>query len=360
MSFRVRQFWRTRLFWFLHLVSQFRRFGLLAVRSRFIREPLAFDAEQRMFGASAVVKAEFLTIAISEIKFGKVAVKVLLAAPLINPDHAAFENAVEALDSIGANAHSGFAVCVTVLTARMIHNAVTGELMTETRVAVGLIGHDVAFARDVLANDRNNLFLGRVLNMEAAGAAFALNEGQHGVLMAGASADLETVLAADVGFVDLDDRARAAHRSKRAISHSLANAVSKKPSGFHAAREHPLDLISRDTLLARAHQMDNLKPKPQRQVRRLKNSALTHGKRLTAFVAVVKAKAGCLAFHLTNALRVSIATVRANWAVRPKLALDIREGGGFIVKVDVIKSRLGHGGISYGHNLTLPGMLCQV
>jgi hypothetical protein len=57
MAFRVRQFWRTRLFWLLHLVSQFRRFGLLAVRSRFIGEALALDAQQRLFCAGGIVEA---------------------------------------------------------------------------------------------------------------------------------------------------------------------------------------------------------------------------------------------------------------------------------------------------------------
>ena len=50
-----------------------------------------------------------------------------------------------------------------------------------------------------------------------------------------------------------------------------------------------------------------------------------------ALVALVKAKASGLAFHLANALGVSIAAMRAYRTVRPKPALDIRESG-FLVE----------------------------
>ena len=48
--------------------------------------------------------------------------------------------------------------------------------------------------------------------------------------------DIEAFLAADESFVELNDAARAAHGRKIAVSHSLADAMAEKPSGFHAAR----------------------------------------------------------------------------------------------------------------------------
>jgi len=123
--------------------------------------------------------------------------------------------------------------------------------------------------------------------------------------------------------------------------------MTEKPSGLHAARKHPLNLIGRNAFLAGAHKVDNLKPKAQRKVRTLEDSSLSHSELTTAVIANVKAKASGIAMHLANTFRITISTVRANWAVRPKLALDIRESGSFIVEAGIIKGGLGHGGISY-------------
>ena len=63
---------------------------------------------------------------------------------------------------------------------------------------------------------------------------------------------------------------------------------------------------------------------------------------LAAFAAIIEAAPGGLAFHLTNPLRVGVAAMRANWAVRPKLALDKRKGGLLVLKVRSVKNRNGH------------------
>ena len=54
---------------------------------------------------------------------------------------------------------------------------------------------------------------------------------------------------------------------KAPVAHGLTDAVSKKPSGFHAARKHSLDLIGGNAFLASAHQVNNLKPQMQGKVR---------------------------------------------------------------------------------------------
>ena len=112
-----------RLFHF----SQFRRFGLLALRSRFIGQPLAFDAEQRAFGASSVVNAEFDAIGVAEIELGEIAVKVLFAAMLIDADHAALEDAEIALDGVGVDLRAGLAVGVAVFAARMVNRVMLAQ-----------------------------------------------------------------------------------------------------------------------------------------------------------------------------------------------------------------------------------------
>jgi hypothetical protein len=136
--------------------------------------------------------------------------------------------------------------------------------------------------------------------------------------------------------------------------------VSEEPSGFHAASKDALDLISRDALLAGAHQMDDLQPQMQQEMRGLKNGPDAHGKGLAAFLAVIKAAAGGLAFHLLDALGVNIAAMRANGTVRPKSRLDKSESGVFILEAIFGKNRAGHSEISYGLKSTPCGALCQV
>src|ERR1700674_4633397 len=77
---------------------------------------------------------------------------------------------------------------------------------------------------------------------ERTGRPAALKQSKHGVLVASATLGFEALFAANIGFVHLDDASSAAHRSKSAVAHRFADAVSQEPSGFHAANEHPLDL----------------------------------------------------------------------------------------------------------------------
>jgi hypothetical protein len=119
--------------------------------------------------------------------------------------------------------------------------------------------------------------------------------------------------------------------------------VGKEPSGFHAARKHPLDLIGGDALLAGAHQVDNLKPQMQGKVGTLKDGSLPNGEVALALVAFMKAKAGGFALHLADALGIGIAAMRASGAVRPKPALDIRKSGFFVDELRGVEYGGGHG-----------------
>jgi len=210
------------------------------------------------------------------------------------------------------------------------------------------------------AEDRREIVFLNTFDVERAGAALALHKGQDRVLVAISLPNVEAFLAASESFVGFDRSASAAHWGQLAVLHRLADAVGEEPSGFHAARQHPLNLIGRDAFLAGAHQVNDLKPKAQRKVRTLEDGSLPHSELPTAVIANVKAKASSLALHLTNSLRVGVAAVRANGTVRPELAFDIRKSGGFVIEAGVVESGLGHGGISYGHNHTLCGLLCQV
>ena len=89
------------------------------------------------------------------------------------------------------------------------------------------------------------------------------------------------------------------------------------------------------------------------KVRRLEDGPHAHGEWLAAFVALVKAKAGGLAFHLANALRIALPQCGQTRTMRPKPALRhtrkrrLRSGNAVVGKNGV-----GHGEISYGLNPT--------
>jgi hypothetical protein len=104
-------------------VSQFLRFGLLERLSRFIGQPLAFDANDRAVGASHVMIAGFDPVRVTEIELGEIAMKMLLAAMLIDADHPTLEDRVISLNGIGIDLLAAHAVSVAVFAARMVDNA---------------------------------------------------------------------------------------------------------------------------------------------------------------------------------------------------------------------------------------------
>jgi hypothetical protein len=140
------------------------------------------------------------------------------------------------------------------------------------------------------------------------------------------------------GFIDLNDLTGAAKGRKGAGLHCFTNSMAKKPSSFHAARKHPLNLAGRNALLASAHKMDDLQPKMQWQVRRLENSTHAHSEGFPALIALAQAEPGSFASQLMNASGVSVPAVRANRAVMPKPCFYIGKGGIFILEVRGIEN----------------------
>jgi hypothetical protein len=119
-----------------------------------------------------------------------------------------------------------------------------------------------------------------------------------------------------------------------------------------------LNLASCDPFFAATKQMDDLQPKMQRQMTILENSSHSHSEGFLAGVALAEAGAGGLAVQATDALGLS--TMRANGTIRPKLRLDIGEGGFLGHELRGGQNGVGHGKISYGRNTTSCGLVCQV
>ena len=89
----------------------------------------------------------------SEIELCNVTMQMLFAAMLINAFHASLEYAAIAFNRVCMNLCARRAVSVAVLATRVIDRVVIRELISELGVTRGLIGHDVAFAVNVGADD---------------------------------------------------------------------------------------------------------------------------------------------------------------------------------------------------------------
>jgi hypothetical protein len=328
--------------------SQFLRFGLLALRSRFISQPLPFDANQGAVGARNVVNAKANTIGVSEIELCEIAVQVLLATVLIDALQAALKDAVVTLNGISVNLVA-IPVSVAVFAAMMVNSAMLGKFIAKFGIAIGFVGHHFAFAGDIGSDNWDNFVFGSALNMERANRAAALNQTKDGVFMPRALLDLEAVFATDVGLINLDGRAIAAHRGKRTIAHSLPDAMAQMPSGFQPNAQHALKLAGADPLLARAKQVDGLQPHSQRQVTILEDGSNLDGELLTAGIALVKSYASGFAREFADVL-FGRAAMRANRASRPKARFNIGVSGLFVV--EMIFGKNGRHGISpYGETL---------
>jgi hypothetical protein len=308
------------------------------VTSRSIGQSLTRDATQRAIGAYNVVNAEPDTIAILEIEFAQIAVQMTLATMLINASDASLENAVKAFNSVRVDepAHIFIGFMADALMAR--------EMIHELGIMAAFISHHRGFFRNIGLDDWNDIGGAGSLDMEGARLpGLAIDKRQYRVLMAMAAPLDGSLFAPDKSFVGFDNSANPAHWRKRTVAHGFSNSVSEKPSGFHATNEHSLNLAGSNALFASAHQMDDLQPKMQRQMGGLENGPHAHGKWLATLVAFVKAAAGGFASQLANALFISIAAMRASWAMRPKTTFDISESAFLILELRCGKNGIGHG-----------------
>jgi len=307
----------------------------LSVVSLPIGKPLTDDALHGPCGSLNVIYAEPDAIAIAEIKFCEIAVQMLLAAVLIDTLHTALENRIVALNGIGMY------VAADVFFLRVIHSAMLGKFRADSAVMPCGVGHKAAFPRDVLADDWNDAADRVTVNVERAGRAAALNQGQHYVFVGAALHALAVAFhLADIGFVCFYNRACAAHRGHADDAHSLTDAMRHEPCSFQSDAQSPRKLIAGNALLAGAEKVHGLKPQIHRDVAVLKDGPDLHGELLAALVALPKPNAGRFTAHLTDPL--DAAAVRANRTVRPYAGLNPRDSDGFGLQNSGGKDRIGH------------------
>lgn len=275
---------------------------------------------------------------------------------LVNAVNSALQDGEVSFNGVGVSR------AANVFLGAVANGFVRSEVPTNAAVNIGFVGHEVAGWRGVARDHRMQVFRGDVGDVKRANFAAAFDQREHRHLRAGASKLLARV-ATDIGFVGFESNLGAAERrNDNAVlfGHGLADTMAKEPRGFHAAIEHPLNLAGRNALLAGAHQVNDLEPQMQRQMRGFEDGSHANGKGLAALVALDETLAGGLALHTAQPLFVGISAMMANRPVRPKTAFEISESGVFVLEVRGVEDRGSHDQIPYGCKTTPWGLVCQV
>src|ERR1700678_3810744 len=146
--------------------------------------------------------------------------KMLFAAMLVDTLHSALEDRIVAFHRIGVD------FAAHVLVALVGDAAVLGKLFANSPVMQRAIGHQAAFAFDVVAHDGNDAGDRMPVGMKRTGRAATFNQRHHHVLVVvAANIGPKPRLLTDVGFVGFDDFAVAAHRLHAENAHCFAHAV---------------------------------------------------------------------------------------------------------------------------------------
>ena len=288
--------------------------------SRLIGETPTDDTTKGTLSASLIFDSDCAPMAISEIKLGKVAVKMLFPAVLIDALHAALEDAEKALDGIGVN------WAKTIFTAIVAHNVVLREVVNEVAIVPCLIGHDPRLGGNMLAeNGHHGRGLQVVYDHAARTTSIAVNKAQDFVFMSIAAPSqiapgLHRIVATYEGLIDLDNAAAGTERHMIASTHRLTYTMVDEPSGFQGHTEGTVQLVRANPLLAGADQEDRLQPDMKLDVAGLEDGPDFDGEWLAADIALVGAYAGALALQLADAFKG--AAVRAYALFGPDPSLD--------------------------------------
>ena len=183
------------------------------------------------------------------------------------------------------------------------------ELVADLLVNDRLVGHQPRLAIRVADDRRAQRLGGHVRDVARAGAALALDQGEHGHLLRRRAERLVAGLAADVALIGLDNLMVAAERTGtlRSVNHDrrLAQTMEQEPRRLIAGADHPVQLMRRHARLARRHQASRQNPLGERDMRPLHHGPDRDGERLAAVLALVDAGAGALAGQLGDAVAQS-------------------------------------------------------
>jgi hypothetical protein len=205
----------------------------------------------------------------------------------------------------------------------VLYRFVRSKMLICTVIEAALVSVETGLARNIFNNDSLDIFFVGGSNVEGTYFSTALNQRDDRTLIARtAIANFVGTATAlfgnagmfcltEVGFVGFHDFASPTHRGKAAIAHRFAQAMHHKPSGFVGNFQRPMQLMGAKALFAGSQQMSRLKPFIQRNLAVLKNCPDRYTELFTTFGAGPKATASRLALNPIEAIRVSVAAMRA-------------------------------------------------
>lgn len=285
-----------------------------------------------------VENIDVLTVVMPELKFGDVRRQIFAADLVIGADNATLEDAPEAFNRVGMDRADN------VVAAALADDPVR-QIATKQPIARMLIGAEQAnLVRNSLMHKAVQSCGIRVVDNPQHHVSLAADSADHrrftGANAARSAVALVLMLvrrfAAHIGFVNLDN---AAKLIEILFDQRRANAMAHIPSGLvRAETEMTVDLPRAHALFAGEHQVNDLKPHAQVNVRILENGPCDIGEPIPASAAI---RALPFEFHGLEFIRPVRATTWANNAIRPAPGYQIGVAG-FLIGERRLKLGDGH------------------
>ena len=274
--------------------------------SRFIGEPLTLHAHKGNVGTAHVINSKPFAVRIPEIELGQVALQMRFADMEVATSDASFEDGKVIFYSVGVG------VSAYIFLGTVVYDFMA-KVFPHVAVLSCIVGTKKRFSFDLRDQYGTELRSGYTGDVQGTDAAITLYKREHSFFAPASTKPLSCALtlmpvalfAADKCLVGFNGFTFTAKLAKGVGAHSLTDAMSKEPSGLHAALKHSLYLASRNAFLAGAHQMNNLQPEMQRQVRGFENGSNPDGKGLLAGIALVQSDPGGLTVQLAYVFAVA-------------------------------------------------------
>jgi hypothetical protein len=144
--------------------------------SRSVSQPLADDAADRTLGPLYIVNTESDSVAVAEIEFCQIAVKVFFADVLIDAIDPALQDGEVIFGGIGGS------IAANVFVLRVVHGPVTGESLSGFPVDTALVSAQMRSNVDFGFQDRPQVCRIDFRNVARADTSIAFNERDYGFL----------------------------------------------------------------------------------------------------------------------------------------------------------------------------------
>jgi hypothetical protein len=265
-----------------------------------------------------------IPLVVPEIEFGKIPLQMLLADVVIYADDAALQDPKVSFRRVRVG------IAPHILFDRMIDRGVAREAVADPDIDRAAVGAEMRILGNGVYKDRLQSCRGDIGDVVRTYLAAALDQRHDSFLVRNGSISPVLRLAADIGFVRLNELTFATKASRQlTFAHRFADTMAHEPCGFQCDAKGPVKLIAADTLFRRAQQEHRLKPDMQLDVAGLEDGPHLNGEGLAAGIALVDADPGALALQRTAF--VEHAAMRANAPVRPDVRLHESVGGGLAV-----------------------------